>query len=148
MKPAPRLAMLALLVALPFGAFGAQAGALTPWRTFGNGAASGLGNLGSGVVDFSVVYVDSTTRQNPERLRLVVNGPRAGRANIRWHMICGNSPTDFRESRVNSFHVQLPRIVDLTNKLGGVSRWRSCLVDAQVSYRRAGTIRLLLQARY
>ena len=148
MKRASRLAMVAFLVAMPLGAIGAQAGALTPWQTFGSGAARGLGNIGSGVVDFSLVYVDSTTRQNPERLRLVISGPRAGKANIRWHMFCGNSATDFRESRVNSFNVRLPRIVDLSNKLGGVSRWRSCAVDAQVSYRREGAIRLLLQARY
>jgi hypothetical protein len=148
MKRSSRLAMVALLLAMPLGALGNQAGALTTWRTFGSGSARGWGNLGAGVVDSSVVYLDSTTRQNPERLRLVVNGPRAGRANIRWHMFCGNSPTDIRESRFNSFNAQLPRIVDLSNRLGGVRNWRSCSVDAQVSYFRLGTVRLLLQARY
>ena len=86
-KRRARLALAAVLVALPLGALGTQAGALTPWKTFGNGTARGLGNVGSGVVDQSIVFLDSVTLQNPARVRIVVRGPRAGRANIRWHMI-------------------------------------------------------------
>jgi hypothetical protein len=143
-----RLAAVALLAALPFGVIGTQAGALTPWRTFGTGTAAGIGPVGGGVVDFSSVFLDSITRENPARIRLVINGPSDRRANIRWHMVCGNSPTDSAETRLNSFNAQLPHIVDLSDKLGGVNRWRICSVDAQVSYGRFGVIKLLLQARY
>ena len=41
LKRRARLALAAVLVALPLGALGTQAGALTPWRTFGNGTAQG-----------------------------------------------------------------------------------------------------------
>jgi len=63
-------------------------------------------------------------------------------------MVCGNSATDVAETEVRSLKARLPRVVDLSDKLGGVRNWRVCSVDAQVIYGRAGTIRLLLQARY
>jgi hypothetical protein len=147
-KQPARLAVVALLVALALGALGSQAGALTPWRTFGSGTARGLGNLGSGVVDSSTVFLDSTTRTNPERLRLVIRGPRAGRAHIEWHMVCGSSAIGFRETRRFSFNARLPLVVDLSNRLGGVRNWDACGVDALVSYGRAGAVTLLMQARY
>jgi hypothetical protein len=147
-KRRARLALAAVFIALPLGALGTQAGALTPWRTFGNGTARGLGNVGSGVVDRSAVFLDSVTRENPARIRIVVRGPSAGRANIRWHMLCANSVNDFAETRVFSFNAQLPHVVDLSNRLGGVSRWRGCFVDSQVTYSRPGAVTLLLQARY
>jgi hypothetical protein len=137
-----------VLVALPLGALGTQAGALTPWKTFGNGKARGLGNLGSGVVDRSSVYLDSATLENPARIRIVVRGPSAGTARIRWYMLCGNTVDDFAETRVFTFRAQLPHVVDLSNRLRGVSRWRACFVESQVFYSRFGAVTLLLQARY
>ena len=148
MKRRARLALAVVLVALPLGALGTQAGALTPWRTFGNGTARGLGNVGSGVVDQSIVFLDSVTLQNPARVRIVVRGPSAGRANIRWHMLCANSVNDLAETRLFSFNAQLPHVVDLSSRLGGVSSWRGCFVDTQVTYSRFGAITVLLQARY
>ena len=148
MNRVPRLAMVTLLVATSFGALGAHAGAITPWRTFGNATARGLGNLGSGVVDQSSVFLDSATRQNPARIRIVVRGPRVGRAHVEWQMVCGNSVDDFAETRVFSYNARLPHVVDLSNRLGGVRRWRGCFVVSQVTYSRPGAVTLLLQARY
>jgi hypothetical protein len=143
-----RLTAVALLALTPLATVGSDARALTAWRTFGQATATGLGPIGAGVVDPSSVFVDSITGENPARIRLVINGPQAGRASIRWHMVCGNSATDAAETKVISFNARLPRIVVLSDKLGGVRNWRFCGVDAQVTYRRVGTIRLLLQARY
>jgi hypothetical protein len=143
-----RVAAVALLVALPLGVVGTQAGALSAWKTFGSGTAAGLGPIGSGVVDSSSVYLDSISREDPARIRLVVKGPNAGRAHVTWHMICGNTPTEFAETRRNSFNAPLPHTLDLSDKLGGVARWRFCAVDTQVTYGRFGVIKLLLQARY
>ena len=148
LTPRARLGALGLVLALSFGALGSQAEAMTAWRTFGSGTAAGLGPIGSGAVDFSSVFLDSITRENPARIRLVIRGPRVGRATIIWHMVCGNSATDVAETEVRSLKARLPRVVDLSDKLGGVRNWRVCSVDAQVIYGRAGTIRLLLQARY
>ena len=74
-----RLALVALLMALPLGVLGSHAGAITPWMTFGNGTAQGLGNLGGGDVDPSIVYLSSTTLGDPARLRLVVRIPASAR---------------------------------------------------------------------
>ena len=63
-------------------------------------------------------------------------------------MLCGNSVDDVAETRVFKFNARLPRVVDLSNRLGGVRRWRGCFVQAQVWYPRFGAVTLLLQARY
>ena len=55
---------------------------------------------------------------------------------------------DFAETKVFSFRARLPRVLDLSNRLGGVSRWLACFVEAQVTYPRFGAVTLLLQARY
>ena len=143
-----RLALVALLMALPLGVLGSDAGAITPWMTFGSGAAGGLGRLGGGNVDPSIVYLSSTTLGDPVRLRLVVRGPRVGKVNIQWSMICANSSSDVAQTRNFSFNAQMPRLVDLSNRLGGVKNWKVCFVEARVQYNRRGAVTLLMQARY
>ena len=140
------LALAAVLVALPLGALGTQAGALTPWKTFGTGKARGLGQ--SVFLDDSMVLVNSVTLENPARMRIVVRGPSAGRADIEWSMFCGNSVDEFARTRTFSYKARLPHVVDLSNRLGGVSRWRHCFLESQVRYHRFGAVTLLFQARY
>ena len=81
-------------------------------------------------------------------LRLVVRGPRVGKVNIQWSMICANSSSDVAQTRNFSFNAQMPRLVDLSNRLGGVKNWKVCFVEARVQYNRRGAVTLLMQARY
>jgi len=132
-------AALILLV----GGLGLRADALTSWRTFGSGSATGRGSTG-----WPGVTIESTTRANPEQLRLVINGPRVGKASVYWSLDCWNENNYDYEYASGSFKTAMPRTVDLSNKVGGVRKWQYCDLYASVDYYKPGTIKLALQARY
>ena len=138
---------------------GSQAGALTGWKTFGSSTARGVGVLGRDaqgtlVFDLVVVGMDSTTKANPKRLRFVATGPETGKAHIEWYLDCWDPGADFRVTSGTIAATRLPRTVDLSNKVGGVSNWTRCTAGVRVDYPAdgfrptAGVVRVVLQARY
>ena len=131
-KRRARLALAAVVVALPLGALGTQAGALTPWRTFGNGTARGLGNVGAGGVDESTVYINSATLENPARVRIVVRGPARRGPHRVVHALWQQPPTMSQRPGFSRSTLGCPALSTSSNRLGGVSRWRACFVEAQV----------------
>ncbi len=116
-------------------------GAITSWRGFGGGTATGRGSLGS-----PRVAIDSTTRRNPEAVRFLVTGS-APRAEISWYLSCWDEGSFNYESASGRFSRALPYTRDVSRSVG-VARFDHCNLDVSAYYLDPATIRVRLQARY
>jgi hypothetical protein len=133
--PALAATLVAVTLSVP------HAGAATPWQNFGSASAHGRGTLGSASVD-----VDSTTKQNPNRVRFVVGGS-AIRTRISWSIFCWNESNFKSRSASGSFRTTPPFTKDITNG-GWVSNFQFCSLSVFVYQLDAGQMSVKLQARY
>lgn len=78
--------------------------------------------------------MDSTPTANPERLRFVATAPETGKAHIEWYRDCWDPGADFRFTDGAIAATRLPRTMDLSNKVGGVSNWTWCTAGDRVDY--------------
>jgi hypothetical protein len=144
----------AALMAVPVLS-GSQAQALTAWQNFGLGFGRGVGTIGRDSqgnlqVDQIVVYVESTTKRDPARLRFRIRGQ--GRAGIAWYLTCWNGANDTANVGTRDDPIvrvrRLPFTLNLSDRLGGVRNWERCSLGVAVASLREGTVRLFLQSRY
>lgn len=117
--------------------------ALTSWKTFGNGVASGKGSLGSPVVSLT-----STTNRNPEELRFVVTSPdgKNRKTDVSWSVWCWNENNFNNKFASGSFE----RILPITKVIKGVNvaRWDFCELDVFAFHIDTGKLKVVLQAKY
>jgi hypothetical protein len=152
------VAALVAAAALVTGIAG-EASALTVWQNFGYAEGRGVGRIGRDeegnlIVDQVAVYVESTTKANPARLRFRVRG--TGRAAIAWYLGCwngpGNAPDEYanigtREAPITRMRL-LPFTLDLSERLGGIRNWNRCSLGVAAVSLREGYLRVSEQARY
>jgi hypothetical protein len=133
------LALAAMLVAVTLSV--PHAGAATPWQNFGSASAHGRGTLGN-----ASVYVNSTTKPNPNRVRFTVSGTQI-RTRISWNIFCWNESNFKSRSASGSFRTTPPFTKDISNG-SWVSNFQFCNLDVSAYQLDPGQVSVKLQARY
>jgi len=118
-----------------------QASAVTPWQNFGSGSARGRGEFGD-----PSLRVESTTKQNPTRVRFVVSG-RQIRTDISWDIFCFNNSNFRIRTASGSLTKRLPFTKDISNG-SWVSNFQFCELSVSAFYFDTGQLSVKLQARY
>jgi hypothetical protein len=130
------------------------AGAVTGWKTFGEGSVVGRGSFG-GSPHSEEIAVYSTTRRNPEMLRVVIDSKTPGAsAHYWWEVQCWRE-TSFPaatlvEKRARTrYDVPLPIRKKITRVSGvPIGRFSFCNLKVWTGYHRSQQLRAKLQARY
>jgi hypothetical protein len=119
-----------------------HAGAATPWKNFGNGSAIGRGDFGN-----PLLTVQSTTKQNPVRVRFMVTGD-AIKTDISWDIECWNDFNFKSRFASASFTTKPPVTKDLSNG-SWVSNFQFCELDVSADrFGGGGSLQVKLQAKY
>jgi hypothetical protein len=144
------LAVVALAAGLAWG-LGSESQAVSGWTTFGSGMAVARRSP-SDWGPHAEINVSSTTRANPEALRIVLNGPQptgpeSGYAG--WHLTCWKPGGVHVERDGEIRATELPATVNLSSRVpGGVQAWKSCDLSFFGGMNIPGRGTVLLQARY
>jgi hypothetical protein len=119
-----------------------HAGAATGWKNFGSASAVGRGDFGN-----PNVSTQSTTKQNPVRVRFVVTGD-AVKTEIWWDIECWNDFNFKYRTSSGTFTSRPPITKDISNG-GWVSNFQFCELDVSAfRFGGSGDVQVKLQARY
>jgi hypothetical protein len=120
-----------------------HAGAATAWKNFGSASGVGRGEFGN-----PSVSTQSTTKQNPVRVRFMVTG-KAVQSEVFWDIECWNDFNFNYRFASGSFTKKPPITKDISNG-GWVSNFQFCELDVSV-FRfggGGGDLQVKLQAKY
>jgi aryl-phospho-beta-D-glucosidase BglC (GH1 family) len=144
-RPTRRLSLVssmlaAMLVAVTLWV--PHAGAATAWKNFGSASGVGRGEFGN-----PSVSTQSTTKQNPVRVRFKVTG-KAVRTEIWWDIECWNDFNFAYRSASGNFTRKPPITKDISNG-GWVSNFQFCELDVSAfRFGGGGDVQVKLQAKY
>jgi hypothetical protein len=143
-RPRRRLSLVSLMLAVILVGVTLSvphAGAVTGWQNFGSGSGVGRGEFGS-----PDVWIQSTTKQNPVRVRFMVTGKDI-RTHVSWDIFCFNN-SNFNTRRASGdFNTTPPITKDISNG-SWVSNFQFCELDVNAYHFENGDVQVKLQAKY
>jgi hypothetical protein len=145
MRQPKRLVIASVILATVLLSTGAASG-LTGWQQFGNAAGTGRGYAVGWGAGSPFLEVQSTTRLNPEALRLVVTAPSNPiKTNVVWNVNCWNKGEE--STRVGGLFSATPPITKVITEVN-VASFSFCEFDVKVATDHRGGLKLSLQAQY